>query len=133
METRHVAVLREEDIATLAAQLDSPFRNGKCVACGVATNDQRNAPDVPLRGRSEPLDPIGGRRQRRERLETNNLLSNPEDVVRFDLNWDVSDELLIDTVERFFILHTELAGTRLAEGGVSGREVAVATEYGAGL
>src|SRR5690606_34231575 len=60
------------------------------------------------------------------------LLADPEHVVRLELHRYVADELLVDAVERVLVLHRE-AAARLLERGVARREVAVAGEDTAGL
>ena len=58
MEAGDVAVLREEDVAALAAEVHARLGDGERVARHIAADDQRDATDVALRRRAEVLDAV---------------------------------------------------------------------------
>ena len=129
-----VAVLGEEHVAALAAEVNAGLGHGERVAGRVAADDERDAPDVPLRGRAEALDAVG-RRGLGGASGSKRMISCPMRKTSFGFSstGDVARELLVDAVERALVLHREAAGAGLLKVAWRGREVAVAGEDAAGL
>src|SRR5581483_3330144 len=128
-----VAVLGGQHVAALAPEVDAALGDGEGVPGLVATDDQRDATDVALAGGAEALDPVGRGGLAVERLEADDLLADAEDLVRLELHRDVAPELLVHPVERALVLPRDLSGPGGPEGGVAGREIAVAGEDAARL
>src|SRR4051812_14737859 len=108
MQTGHVAVLGEEDVAALATEMHARLRDRERVTRHVATDDERDATDVALRRRAETLDAIRAGRLLLERFEFDDLLPDAEHVVRAELDGRVANELLVDAVQRSLVFDRHL-------------------------
>ena len=127
MQTRDVAVFREEHVAALATEVHARLGNGKRVARDVATDDEREAPDVALGRAAEPLDSVCRRGLGDERLEADDLLPDAEHVARAELDGDLGRELEERAVQAALVLNAQAARPD-GERRVAGREVAVTRE-----
>ena len=107
--------------------MHAALRNRKRVARGVAPDDERKAPDVAFRRATEALDAIGRFGLPAELLETDNFLSDPENVPEFQMLRLVRLELQVDAVERAFVLDDELRAPP-REGRVARGKVTVAAK-----
>src|SRR5690606_22663870 len=94
-----VPVLGEEHVAPLAAEVESGLGHGVGVARRVAADDEGEAADEALRRAAHALDPVGRLRCRRERLDAQDLLPDPEDVAEAELDRLLALQLAVDAVE----------------------------------
>src|SRR5581483_9624282 len=58
VQTGHVAILRKENVAPLATDVEAGLGDRKCVARRLASDDERDPSDVALRRRAESLDAV---------------------------------------------------------------------------
>src|SRR5262249_46289311 len=122
VQSRDVSIFGEEDVATLAAEVDPGVGDRVGVAGGVAADDERDPADVVLRWAAEALDAVSGGRHRGERFIAEDLLADAEDLAEVERDGLVAAELFVDAVERAVVMDEELAAAR-GEGRVARGEV----------
>ena len=71
MQAGDVAILREQDVPSLAPELNAALGDGECISRLLATNDERDATDVALGRCAQPSDTIWRRRLLRQRFVSN--------------------------------------------------------------
>src|SRR5690606_23655669 len=82
VETRHIAILGEQHVSALTAEVEPPLGDRERVPRGVSPDHQGEATDEALRRAAEALDAVGAGGETLQLLEADDLLTDAEDGSR---------------------------------------------------
>src|SRR5450631_3134673 len=108
VQARDVAVFAEQNVAALTAAMHAAFRDRERVACGVATDDQRQATDVTLGRAAEAIHAVGRATLTLELFESDDLLPDAEQITELEQAGLVRTKLEIHAVQRVFVFDRQL-------------------------
>src|SRR5690606_872606 len=103
MQTAHVAIFGEQNVAPFAAAVHAASWDGKCVARRIASDHERQSADVTVARTTEAFDAVWSRWLIFEGLELDDLLSDSEEVVELEQPGRLGTKFQVDAIEGAFV------------------------------
>src|SRR5690606_32467644 len=129
MQTTHVAVLGEQNVAPFTTAMHPASRDGERVARRVASNHERQAANITVAWTTEAFDAIRSKRLIFKSLELDDLLTDTEEVVELEQPQRLRTKLQVHAVEGALVADHHLV-TRDVDQRVTWQQVAVASKDG---